>query len=310
MKKTIQLLFTLCFLCQSLIAQIVPQFQVTIYVEDAIGNVDSVVVGYDTLATSDIDPEFGEEEILSPFDSILEVRAGSIHWPNSLKTSKVIIEDTSPFPPISTSYGCYGGGTRMYIYIWAKHQPVVVFWDSILFETNVCHNGSMLTNHWADEVTDPYHWGMGHWNEREYCMAGQSSLSISLSPDSFYMPYPVAIEKEVAGMGEQTIYGLRFFHAPASSGYTPCYYFTVAAEEAGLAPEINIFPNPSTHTIYYHLPQGIHMTDLSLIDISGKKYFPEKTAEKVDMSNIPPGMYFLHIRASDGRSYVEKICRR
>ena len=71
-----------------------------------------------------------------------------------------------------------------------------------------------------------------------------------------------------------------------------------------------VHPNPSTHTIYYHLPQGIHMTDLSLIDISGKKYFPEKTSEKVNLSNIPPGMYFLHITASDGRSYVEKICRR
>ncbi|MCB0375492.1 MAG: hypothetical protein KDD04_06205, partial [Sinomicrobium sp.] len=51
------------------------QFETTLYFEDAVGNRDSVIVGYDTLATHDIDPEFGEQELVSPFDSVFEVRA-------------------------------------------------------------------------------------------------------------------------------------------------------------------------------------------------------------------------------------------
>lgn len=63
-------------------------FEATIWFEDAAGNRDSIVVGYDTLATEDIDPAFGEAEITSPFDSVFEVRAGSTDFIYQKKLSK------------------------------------------------------------------------------------------------------------------------------------------------------------------------------------------------------------------------------
>ena len=57
-------------------------FSQTLWFEDAIGNIDSVIIGHDPLATVDIDAQFGEVEITEPFNAIFEVRVGTlINWP-------------------------------------------------------------------------------------------------------------------------------------------------------------------------------------------------------------------------------------
>ena len=62
----------------SLIAQTTPQFEFPIYCSDALGNKDTIYLGYhpDALSGSNgfINLEFGEEAIDTPFDSIFEVR--------------------------------------------------------------------------------------------------------------------------------------------------------------------------------------------------------------------------------------------
>ena len=55
-------------------AQLTPLFETTLYVEDAIVNRDTVMFGFDPMATSDIDEDFGEVALNTPFDSILEAR--------------------------------------------------------------------------------------------------------------------------------------------------------------------------------------------------------------------------------------------
>jgi len=73
-------------------AQQTPQFQITLQFEDAIGNKDSIIVGYDETASSDqLNTQFGEVLIDTPFDSVFEVRAmhGDVNQP--LETSKIII---------------------------------------------------------------------------------------------------------------------------------------------------------------------------------------------------------------------------
>ncbi|GAB4497385.1 MAG: hypothetical protein OHK0019_30910 [Saprospiraceae bacterium] len=58
-------------------------FEMLIYFEDAIGNKDTVIVGYDPDAnTYDVNPQFGEVWLDTPFDSVFEVRVShSDEWP-------------------------------------------------------------------------------------------------------------------------------------------------------------------------------------------------------------------------------------
>lgn len=56
-------------------AQTTPEFEFFLAFEDSAGNKDTIYVGYDTQATSDLDSVFGEYNIkTTPFDSVFEVR--------------------------------------------------------------------------------------------------------------------------------------------------------------------------------------------------------------------------------------------
>jgi hypothetical protein len=77
MKNLTILLIFLPFIC---ISQ--PEFSFDLYFEDALGNRDTVTIGYDPQATDGIDAQFGEENIISqPWDSILDVRIALGHFP-------------------------------------------------------------------------------------------------------------------------------------------------------------------------------------------------------------------------------------
>ncbi len=76
MKKLIILLFwlPLVFFSQE-------EFSFELYFEDALGNKDTLVLGYDPLATDSIDVAFGEVNIVNqPWDSVFEARALNLTW--------------------------------------------------------------------------------------------------------------------------------------------------------------------------------------------------------------------------------------
>jgi hypothetical protein len=73
MKKMIAFLWLLLAFTST--AQKTPFFLTTFYFEDAIGNIDSIEVGYDLTANQTGNPDFGEVTDLSPFDSVFDVRA-------------------------------------------------------------------------------------------------------------------------------------------------------------------------------------------------------------------------------------------
>ncbi len=89
MKQLIVFFFSM-FLHLGLIGQNVPYFETTIWVEDAIGNRDSVVVGFDPNATDEVDTTFGEIPNDSAFDSILDVRAGEMYFCKENMYQKII----------------------------------------------------------------------------------------------------------------------------------------------------------------------------------------------------------------------------
>ncbi|MCF8417129.1 MAG: hypothetical protein K9G40_12865, partial [Crocinitomicaceae bacterium] len=54
------------------------EFSFELYFEDALGNKDTLILGYDSNATNGIDPLFGELNMTGqPWDNTFEVRAGN-----------------------------------------------------------------------------------------------------------------------------------------------------------------------------------------------------------------------------------------
>jgi hypothetical protein len=98
------------------------EFSFQLFFEDALGNKDTVTIGYDDNATSGIDAAFGEIDILGvPWNSTFEVR-GSDRYTNGTPSfqSKVDIQNSPSFHTIDIHCLTY---------------PFVVSWDSIPFSS-------------------------------------------------------------------------------------------------------------------------------------------------------------------------------
>lgn len=125
-------------------AQTTPEFSFTLYVTDAIGNRDSIILGYDATATDTADATFGDTNIAStPIDSILELRVTGLFSPLDYQSRKAIFK-----------YSCDGSISMNdarnvdYLLIRAKEFPITFSWDIQQFQgaNNACHRGSFIVS--------------------------------------------------------------------------------------------------------------------------------------------------------------------
>ena len=146
-----------CLLPFCLYSQQTAFFETTIYFEDAVGNVDSLVVGMDEDANFEYNPQFGEADIDAPWDSIFEVRAAHTLpiGNDDLVMSKKIVASTEG--GIHPTLNCIllaesiGG-----LYYYAKHLPITVRWDRGAFANSFCRVGSVLSLNNAPETVETW----------------------------------------------------------------------------------------------------------------------------------------------------------
>ena len=302
--KNISILFTIIILAFNItINAQTAQFETTIYFEDAIGNRDSVIVGFDTLATEGIDIALGEQEILTPFDSVFEVRGGTLNGQYQNKLTKRVFQRAE-----GPLFGCYGS-IRSAIYVWAKYQPIKVSWDINVFQSpDMCLWASALIDHQEDELASPI--APDEIKPTFVCMAVEDSFTFELTAEVFVQTelgntLRVEVEKEVEGMGIQTIYGLRY-HPVEAYGYSPCFLVTDTEEEieSKNASHIAIYPNPTSGMLQIDTPDGQQNAKLDIFDMSGRlaksveSYIPGR---EIDMSGLPKGIYGVLINGAGFR---------
>ncbi len=111
-------------------------FELPIFFEDAIGNKDSIILGYDIAASKGIDAALGEIDILgTPYTKEIEVRASMYKYekirhedPRIIESKKMIIESDCVYPTL------YDEVNSIMVLIKSANWPIVISWDTTLFQ--------------------------------------------------------------------------------------------------------------------------------------------------------------------------------
>jgi len=139
MKNT--LILTLIIYANTAFGQL---FSFQMFFSDAVGNRDTITLGYDSAATDSIDSTFGEINIIAtPLDTALDVRITNewknrfnFHQPGTFHTKRQIYYYECPMH----SYSHVAD-----IDISTKHWPVTATWNDTLFN-DACRRGSAFSS--------------------------------------------------------------------------------------------------------------------------------------------------------------------
>jgi hypothetical protein len=267
-----------------------PEFSFDLYFEDALGNRDTVTIGYDPEATDGIDAQFGEENIISqPWDSVLDVRIG-----NKTYTENTWLTDNSFLSKkqIISSY-CENSiiSSRISIQFYAKNYPIKFKWDKSQFENDSCRFFSAL-------------------------FGKQDALTIDAWEGTFLQYNDSTIYKPVVLPSNQTVLYSHYvseFNGQLSTGY-PISSYTSFDKEIGVTQFVfyslraaslddksivqpKIFPNPINRNSNLHISSG---EKYELYSVHGNKLRHGSVENKiVSLENIPPGVYYIHVKAGN-----------
>ncbi len=137
-KSLIELIIFLLYCLCTFTISYSQQFKFSIAFEDAMGNSDTLVIGYDSESTTGIDHAFGEENIIShPWDDTFEARVESIAFQEPEFQTKIQV-----YP-----HSCAGECLYYLLTIAIRIDsfPLTISWDKELF-TDPCINKSFITD--------------------------------------------------------------------------------------------------------------------------------------------------------------------
>ena len=279
----------------TLVAQsISATFEMKFILEDAKGNRDSVILGYDTLANKiDILPLFGEDEITTPFDSVFEVRV--VKYSN-LSNSPII--GKKRIRRVEGVQCALFGFLQILIY--AKYNPIKITYDAKKLNTksNTCLRNTIFSK--TSEVGLKSDWqDAKDW----YCLASQNELTIDMTKKDGSNAWNTRLYEVQGKNTPQAIRCLNF----QNFGGGPCKY--VSLDEIEKIEPIKIYPNPVASTFYFDIDQSIigeKLLYIEIFDLNGKvlkkEILNKNTRQQVNVEKLPNGFYFAKI-SDQQRSY-------
>lgn len=283
-KCAIYLLVFHCFSVALFSQTFVPQFQIPVYFEDAVGNRDTVVIGYDTSQNSEVHNVMIDGVLLNrPFDSVLDVRILHLgnQWDGDTYTTKKIIlrydlYDGSPCGV--SSIGCFA--------IQCKYPPLKMRYDSSQFALTTCRRDTWIS---ADsDVFFVQYW----WTEDFTCLAYASEITPALTPT------PILPDARVLGAGTQGLPGFFWLFNP----FGACSDTTLLSEqEQYMSADIQVFPNPATDELRLRIPHKSTDTPVTVYNSFGQPVLQqiavaEGNAHKISLVGLVDGMYFLAVQ--------------
>lgn len=267
MKVFAIMFFTLCF--SVLQAQ---EFSFKMKFVDSIGNTDSLILGYDSTATDQINPTFGESNISNePYLNDLDVRVitwdryrnDSAYFESKKKIINYHCSNIHSQAPLCHKLPLVGIGIKTDFF------PVTVYWDKHLF-SDTCRNGSLFTS------VPPGGW----WDVSGF-------IDTLLTKDSSTI-FPNTYNYLTNDSGNVYIYWLAFYDSTVLMVGIDDY----KTDEHSF----NIAPNPSSYLLNIVSKQeSNHPESLELYNTMGQLIIRTTQLKNIDISNVPSGLYFVKL---------------
>jgi len=265
-----------------------------LYFEDAVGNRDTIVVGYDENASfNQLNLQFGEQAITTPFDSIFEVRAVHADDHNFI-TSKKIIENFELGPGDTC-----GASAGIRIFVRAKYLPVTIHYDTALVNSSLCHHNMILSP--DNLIFLLQYW----WDAREYyCMTHTGMVVMDTFTHPFLGGDALRRPFEVEGQGAVELPG--YFWVIKYIGI--CQYMVDTEVPVPATTPITLSPNPVSSTLRVGWPE----TFSGQVEVFGsaggqvllRQMVQQAELTEIDVGPLPGGLYFLSAVAANGQRRV------
>ena len=255
-------------------AQFVPDFEFYLYITDAMGNRDSVLMGYghNTLTYND----FGTDLGTTPFNDTLEIRVTDWNipapWLYTKSWKKGYDEWYCARNEQTFSYG---------IAFSTMYPPVEFSWDYTLFADD-CHDNSVIT-------TDNMQLEHPHFNvSLHHNMSAQGFMIVSLDTSDLYR-YPTNVYPNQT-MQSGAVDSLYFvFMTFANDSLTINVNKT---EDTG----IKIYPTVSSSFVNISIDNPMQ-PEVRIYDLNGQVLQQKKNdVQQLDISALAAGLYIVEVR--------------
>jgi len=188
------------------------KFESVLHVEDAMGNRDSVEFGYALNEEPNVfNPELGEEELFTPFDSVLEMRGFTLdNYTSSMNIgmSKRVISHVLE-KSFNENENCYVIQGNVVFMVNAKYLPVTFSWNHEDFNSVRCLEAATFSTHLAGATVDG--WWLEPWlAEESVCASVNNNFSTSLPNIE---GFEVVKDVEIEDAGIKTIRGIALGYA-------------------------------------------------------------------------------------------------
>lgn len=290
-----------------------PFFLTKFYVEDAVGHLDSVEIGFDPTANYIYNPSLGELDISTPFDSVFEVRVSHRDGVNSdpnLVLSKRIVGGCEYV--VAWNWNCYVA-EQIHIFVKAKYQPVTFRWDNTVWrDSTICQRYSFITPDNKVQLIDIENW-FNDEDPRGSCLSDTSKYTLFLDgkTDVDYKEFPINLPPAISG-DQDSIFGVLFFWYGIDLENDFCNR-TIDVDNPLVqsTPSISIYPNPAGDNIHIlskaQKIMRIKMMDASGVMVKDLVLLDAQQDINLETKNMQSGFYFIQIWYDDQR-YVTKKC--
>lgn len=291
-----------------------PIWEMRFYIEDAVGNKDTLeVIAAENASASELDPAWNEEIAPLPlnatFGAVIVAERFDI-FPEPTYQKRTVIK-ANYIPPID----CHSFSSTIGIYIHAIHQPVTIKWDRALFNSERCLRSSLISNNYGHDAVTLWDWFNPTMpNNVFWCMASEDSLVIETTAEAYTdVFFPITNTVEIEGMGEQTIYGVAFLGIDYP--YWPCVNIVAAGEAEEAEAQLALAPNPVREEAQLAWPASHAARWLAVWGADGRLHQQYAIAQgahtfTLPVAALPAGLYWIVLQDEQGgilrRSFVKQ----
>jgi hypothetical protein len=318
--RTSIIIYILLILCYSSKAQRKPEFEFTLYGEDARGHRDSVVIAYDRNAKFErkLETDFGDVSIANQkFDSIFEMRVHKFNYIYSVLDQVVKTGDIAKhitlkygfnraFPAPNEPCAPYGLSQFGFILIKAKYPPIKFSWDKSRFSytNNPCATQTFMIDHEYRTQEGP-----PEINPSAYPYPPTYLSETNYSVDS--------LNKYSPGKGLRYTY-LNGTVDTLQANYTIIFrnysiYRPVAVDDIkGI--DVKTYPNPCQETLNVNLPESLERVKVNIYSVEGAlmqaTHTVSSTIVSIDTGPLSIGSHVVEIIGNNGKRYVGKFVKQ